>query len=166
MSGATVPAALLRFVATVLALGAVPFWAKRGSPYFLVLLVCVLTLSDGVDALFFERTSDTARGSTKTFEYQVLDKINDVLAYSLVYCMTGYDAVFYLTAYRAVGVLLFALTKKSIWLIIFFDFVKEYLLYRAVLGTNYAFILPAVLAKIGFEIFLHTKVNKADYNTV
>ena len=65
------------------------------------------------------------------FHYQKYDKIVDIFSYILLLFIYYDDKLLlYFIIYRLIGVILFSLTKKSIYLIIFFDFIKEYLLYQ------------------------------------
>ncbi len=46
---------------------------------------------------------------------------------------------------------------------VFFDFVKEYLLYSFVFKNNYTYIPIIVICKIAYEIYFHSVINKLQY---
>jgi hypothetical protein len=102
---------------------------------------------------------------TKTFYYQINDKIVDMLSYLLLYFIIPFNPLFQiLIIYRLVGVILFAFTRLSIPLIIFFDFVKEYLFYFYLFGNNNMYLPIFMVCKIIVEYILHTKINKVNYS--
>lgn len=51
----------------------------------------------------------------------------------------------------------------SSWLILFFDFVKEYLLYLFLFGKNFNYLLPFIALKILYESLFHTVHNPNHY---
>jgi len=88
--------------------------------------------------------------------YQKLDKITDILSYILLIFMIKNDKLLHLfILYRLLGVILFVKTKNSYYLVIFFDFIKEYLIYKYIFGNNYTFIYICIVFKIIFEYLLH-----------
>jgi hypothetical protein len=106
---------------------------------------------------------------TKTFYYQINDKIVDLFSYLLLFFIiplhtTNSNIIQILIIYRLVGIILFALTRVSIPLIIFFDFVKEYLLYFYLFGNNNIYLPIFMVCKIIVEYILHSKINKVNYN--
>ena len=71
-------------------------------------------------------------------DYQMNDKVCDIISYILVYLMFGLDNhVLFFIIYRTIGVYLFLKTKDRKWLIIFFDFIKEYLLYLYITNSKH-----------------------------
>lgn len=63
------------------------------------------------------------------------------------------------------GVILFYITKKSYYLIIFFDFAKEYLLYLYFIKKKTKQkIFLFITIKIIYEYIFHTLWNKKNYN--
>jgi len=130
------------------------------SPNNLLVLPILLLLLDEADNIFI-RSNKTC---TKTFNYQIKDKITDVLSYLYAYTLFSLDVnVLYFTLYRLIGVILFYLTKSSIWLIVFFDFVKEYMVYTYFFENNYMYLVPCIFIKIIFECIWHLKVNTQSY---
>jgi len=134
------------------------FFAK----YVYLILPILLIVLDKCDDTITIPLNDTK--CAKTFGYQSLDKIVDCFSYLLLLSVLDYDPLLiFFIFYRIIGVLLFLLTRKSYPLIIFFDFVKEYLLYRYIFGTNYSYICLFILFKIIFEFYFHTFYNKSSY---
>jgi len=147
----------LRTAATILALTLV---AKYAPPrYMLLALPVVLHVLDLLDGVPFTACEQCYF----LFDYQYQDKICDLLSYALTYLFLPVDALFYLIMYRACGVTLFTLTKQSVWLIVFFDFVKEYMLY-SFFFNSYIYLPLFVLGKIGFEYYWHKRKNTAVYH--
>jgi hypothetical protein len=129
----------------------------------LPLLLFILDITDGINiySLVYE---DKKNGCTKTFDYQIKDKIVDVTSYFYTYYLFNEDNnILYLSIYRLFGVLLFSITKSSKWLIIFFDFVKEYMIYIFLFKYNFRYLVIVIIAKIICEYYYHTIVNKPQY---
>lgn len=88
--------------------------------------------------------------------YNSVDKCLDTLSYIVAYFMFNLDNVFsYFLIYRIVGVLLYMLSLNSKWFIIFFDFMKEYLVYYYFFNNNYKYLWIFIILKIYFEIYFH-----------
>ena len=87
--------------------------------------------------------------------YQIYDKIIDVLSYSLLLIFDIDNTLKFLILYRLIGVLIYLFTLNGKSLIIFFDFVKEYLLYVSVLGNNYNYLILFLLPKILLEYYFY-----------
>ena len=136
---------------------------KYVNKYFYLIIPILLILLDEIDNIFtvFHKYNNNY---TKTFYYQYNDKICDIISYFILFLFFKIDniALFFIL-YRLIGVILFTITKDSIYLIIFFDFVKEYLLYLFIFGKNYNYILFFVIGKICFEYYYHTIHNKNNY---
>ena len=123
-------------------------------------LLLILDLTDNIVTTFHKQTIVC----TKTFHYQTLDKICDLVSYFALFLFFDFDNnLKFVVLYRSIGVILFYLTKNSIWLIIFFDFIKEYLLYLFIFGNKYMYLPFFMVCKIIFEYYLHTKVYKSHY---
>jgi len=89
-------------------------------------------------------------------DYQMRDKICDTITYLLLFKFFDLDyAMLFFVLYRMLGVILFYFTKNSKWLVIFFDFVKEYFLYVFVFGYDYSYIPAFITGKILFEYQKH-----------
>jgi len=87
-----------------------------------------------------------------TYYYDINDKMNDLLSYILVYLFFPLNNIFLIfLIYRAIGVLLFTLTKNHIWLIIMPDLVKEYLIYVYLFKSNNTYLPILILGKVLFE---------------
>ena len=135
--------------------------------YKYAIIPVLLTLLDGVDSLFidiYKINNNDSKCDTFSFQYQSYDKICDSVSYLLFFAVLGLDNIYlYFIIYRIIGVSLFYITKDSKWLILFFDFAKEYLLYIFLFGNNYKFMPFFILCKIAFEYYLHTYINKNNY---
>jgi len=98
------------------------------------------------------------------FIYQILDKINDIISYFLVYKYFHLDNYFlFFLIWRTIGVVLFGLTRNSVSLIIMFDFMKEYLLYKFFFGNNYTYLPLVIIGKMTGELYWHTFKNHPYY---
>lgn len=101
---------------------------------------------------------------TKTFYYQLNDKIVDLLSYLLVFTLIPINNILLLLIiYRLIGVILFGITGLSIYLVIFFDFIKEYLLYIYLFKNNNSYIYLFIVGKILIEYIHHNYLNKNSY---
>jgi hypothetical protein len=135
-----------------------------GKHLYLILPI-LLTLLDETDNIhtYSLKYRGKENGCTKTFDYQIKDKIIDVLSYFFSFSLFGDSNVLLLSIYRAIGVILFYFTRASYWLILFFDFVKEYMLYIYLFKDNCTYLPIAIIGKILFEYYFHTKHNKREY---
>lgn len=128
-----------------------------------IIIIVGLVLLDSVDNRVDKKCD------TKTFEYQSKDKIVDIVSYIfLLPVLKNVSAfLYFLILYRIIGVFLFIYTKKSYWLIVFFDFIKEYLFFLALVNKDQMLpefpLLPVVLLKVGFEYYHHQINNKKYY---
>jgi len=126
-----------------------------------LILPILLVILDGVDSIF---TFYKKNNCNQTFYYQYLDKICDSISYLLLFLFFKLENILlYLVLYRIIGVILFSITKNSIYLMLFFDFVKEYLFYSFVFKNNYIYLPLFVICKIAYEIYLHSVINKLHY---
>lgn len=87
--------------------------------------------------------------------YQVYDKIIDVLSYCLLLTFDIDNTLKFLILYRLIGVLIYLFTSNGKSLVVFFDFVKEYLLYIFIFGNNYNYIILFLLPKILLEYYFY-----------
>jgi hypothetical protein len=153
---------ILRYIVTIIAL----YILSVNNSTFLVknmylILPILLTILDIVDNVF---TVNYYLPCGKTYYYQIRDKICDSVTYLLLFLFFKLDNVLFMfVLYRIIGVMLFYITKNSRWLIIFFDFAKEYLLYLFIFGKNYLYIPIFIIGKIGFEYYFHTIFNPNHY---
>jgi hypothetical protein len=96
------------------------------------------------------------------WEYQILDKIVDTLSYGYVLLLYSeqLDPLFRIALiYRMIGVILFIVTRQSFWLILFFDTVKEILLYRYLFEENNSYLVAMVILVILYEVG-HKTINE------
>ncbi len=120
----------------------------------------------------------------KTWRYQFIDKWLDLFGYYLVYLILKKNnllnklfiskaqqnkniltILLYTIYYRLIGVILFSLSKKSYYLVIFADLFKEFLIYD-ILMKNKPYIQGyyiIFILKILFEYYWHQKHNKTEY---
>jgi hypothetical protein len=145
-----------RIIITIIVFISLQLILKRGNKffnkYFLLILPIVLTFLDGSDFLYM----DSYVYKSNVLYYNLIDKCIDTLSYIVAYFMFNLDNVFsYFLIYRIIGVLLYMLTLNSKWFIIFFDFMKEYLIYYYFFNNNYKYLWIFILLKIYHEIYLH-----------
>jgi hypothetical protein len=162
---------MLRYLLTIMTFCYI-FYNKFVAKYIFLILPAALTLLDCVDSTFIRLcrflkypARFTVR-CTHLFYYQSSDKICDVVSYILsTSCVPKRDYfLVFLIAYRLIGVILFCLSKNSIWLVVFFDFVKEYYVYRHFFHDNNYTLLPyLIVCKIGFEYAWHKHFNNTNY---
>lgn len=134
--------------------------------FLYLLLPILLSILDGIDNIFicFYNKDGKKTRCNKTYYYQYLDKISDIITYLIIFLLFGIDNIFiYIIFYRLLGIILFSFSKNSKWLILFFDFAKEYLLYLYVFGYNYIYLPFFIILKIIFEYFFHTIINSSNY---
>jgi len=139
--------------------------------YLYLIVPIILTLSDHVDNFFlysFNSFFPTKNKCSKLFYYHIYDKITDSLSYVLTYLfllffLNNDPLLLFFVMYRIVGVCIFSFTKDSSWLILFFDFVKEYLLYLFLFGKNFDHLPIFIALKIMFESLFHTIINPNHY---
>lgn len=120
--------------------------------------IFTITILDSVDNIFtfFNNYKKTLRNCASLYYYQYQDKICDSISYLLLFVFFKLNnGLLFFILYRIIGVILFCITKDNKWLIIFFDFVKEYLLYYFIFGNNNSYIFIFILLKINFEYYLH-----------
>ena len=153
---------------------------KFCNKYFLVILAVLLFILDNFDNiafLFYRYYRPGSSESTCSYEisrtskiksfyegkvnknslyYDILDKCVDTLSYILAYFVFNLNNTFlYFLLYRMVGVVLYIYTQNTRWFILFFDFMKEYLIYFFLAKNDLSYIWLFILLKIYFEINLH-----------
>ena len=115
----------LRFIVSCLLLFMTYVMRVSFGKYMFVFLAILLTYVDGLDGTYIHKEK-----CHKSFLYHSQDKICDLMTYAFLYVLFPNDKnVLYLILYRVVGVILFISKRDATWLIPFFDFVKEYLVY-------------------------------------
>ena len=126
----------------------------------LPIVLTVLDSTDNIHSYLLPKDSSCS----KSFDYQLKDKLVDLLTYVFAYFILGLDPnILYLIIYRTIGVVLFYLTKKSYWLVLFFDFIKEYMLYVYIFKHNYKYLPIMASIKIAFEYYFHSYHNMKTY---
>lgn len=135
------------------------------NPYALVLAITVLDEIGQLHAYFGKDGGwENKERVTKTEAYQQADKISDALTYLMLFYLIPNDPVLhFFVVFRAIGVLLYVWTKKVWPLIVFFDFAKEYILYKQLFSHSEhanAIFVASIFAKILFEVYYHTIHNK------
>ena len=135
-------------------------WIKNN---LLIILAFILLLLDCVDGFLIKHVYKI-RKCSKSFNYQSSDKILDIFTYSLLLFVLPNDSVLkFFILFRFIGTVLFYVNRNSVWLIYFFDFVKEYLVYLYLFGKNSSVLYFLILFKIMFEFYFHTFHNKNHY---
>jgi hypothetical protein len=167
---------ILFFILYSLMKGGNKFYNK----YFLVILAVLLFILDSFDNIAFlfyryyrpgsiestcsyeiSRTSKIksfyeGKINNNTLYYSILDKCVDTLSYILAYFVFNLNNTFlYFLLYRMIGIGLYIYTQNTRWLIVFFDFMKEYLIYFFFLNKNLSYIWIFIIIKIIGEIVLH-----------
>jgi hypothetical protein len=140
--------------------------------YLLVILIVSLFVSDIADTTFpnfinslFTNGKSKYKSCNYTNFYVIKDKIADLASYILVFLIffrTDYLLLSFIL-YRAVGIVLYLLTNNTNWFILFFDFIKEYLLYNYLFKTN-KYIIIFIIIKITYEYFHYSIFNVIAYN--
>ena len=135
--------------------------------YLLVILITALFISDIADTAFpnfinslFTNEKPKYNNCHYTNFYIIKDKIADLASYILVFLIFFKNDYLLLAfiLYRAVGIVLYLITNNTNWFILFFDFIKEYLLYNYLFKTNkYIFIF--IILKIIYEYFNYSILN-------
>ena len=152
---------LIRYIVTIVTLTIIK---KNGNLNINLILPIALTILDSVDSIFiFSKKYKLKYKCFNKNDYQMNDKVCDIISYILVYLMFGLDNhVLFFIIYRTIGVYLFLKTKDRKWLIIFFDFIKEYLLYLYITNSkhNNKLLITLIASKITFEYLYHSLTKK------
>jgi hypothetical protein len=131
------------------------------NPFVLVGLLIVL---DAIGSLYATGDAQEKERVYASEEYQQADKVSDALTYlMLLYFLPNDPVLSFFVVYRALGVLVYVLTQRVWPVIVFFDFVKEYILFRALFAHEaYANVVLAgsVFLKVLFELYFHTIHNR------
>ena len=153
---------------------------KFCNKYFLVILAVLLFILDSFDNiafLFYRYYRPNSNESTCSYEisrtskiknfydgkvnknslyYNILDKCVDTLSYILAYFVFNLNNIFlYFLLYRMIGIGLYIYTQNTRWLILFFDFMKEYLIYFFLVKNNLSYIWIFIIIKIICEMVYH-----------
>ena len=127
---------------------------------FLLFLDCLDNLCYyNIDFLIDVKNILTKKKLGTNISYQKYDKVIDIFSYLLLFIFEIDNYLKFLILYRLIGVILYIQTHNGKALIIFFDFVKEYLLYISIFGNNYKYLLIFILKKIILEYyFFYSKI--------
>jgi hypothetical protein len=176
---------IVRIVITIILFFILYLFMKDGNKfcnkYFLVILSILLLLLDYFDLIpylyyyyYKPNSSETkciyelspeaklvnynnGKKNYDTLYYNIVDKCVDTISYIIAYFVFNLNNIFlYFLFYRMVGVGLYIYTQDSRWLILFFDFMKEYLIYFFLVKNNLSYMWLFILLKIYFEIYLHS----------
>lgn len=153
---------------------------KFCNKYFLIILAVLLFVLDGVDNIprfyyyFYKPESSEAKcyyhlliesklknykqgiKNYDTLYYNIVDKCFDTLSYILAYFVFRLNNIFlYFLLYRMIGIGIYIYTLNSRWLVLFFDFMKEYLVYFFLAKNNLSYMWFFVLVKIILEKYYH-----------
>lgn len=146
---------ILRYIVTVAS-----FLALLGnqSDHIYLILPIVLFALDEIDNVFVGYDFSNLKNNIRCyngFDYQMSDKVVDAMSY-LLFLFLKFDYVtLAFIGYRIMGVLLFYATGNCKWLILFFDFVKEHMLYLYFFGKQYSWLFLFLGLKIVFEYYMH-----------
>ena len=152
---------------------------KFCNKYFLIILAVLLSILDGTDnvhgvyyynynpesiqskcyyhILLEKKLNDYKQGikNYDTLYYNIADKCVDTLFYILAYFVFRLNNIFlYFLLYRMIGIGIYIYTQNSRWLILFFDFMKEYLVYFFLAKNNLSYMWFFVSLKISLEKYL------------
>lgn len=155
--------AMLRILLTF-----ITFWIilkYLNPPDLYIVLPIALTILDQTDNIPFRINSWYQKVTcTKQFEYQIMDKINDLASYLLAWWWFKLDRTFLVFClWRALGVIGFGLTRQSFYLIPMMDLMKEYLVYRYFIPSGFYWLPLVIITKICFEAYFHTQINPTSY---
>ena len=128
--------------------------------YLLLIIVARSFLTEYIDMLitkyYIEKANGTPIKCTDLYYYQISDKVMDLIVYIIIYFGLHNDEIFGgLIIWRFMGILLFSQTKNRRWLIPFFDFIREYLVYKFIFGKNLTYLPFFILAKVGYVYYEH-----------
>ena len=140
-------------------------YITKGNWRFLAFAI-ILTILDLLDLVDFDwgLTFYHKPDCWKKFYYQITDRINDSLSYLASWYLFGLDNLYlYFALFRCIGVVLFGLSRNAIYLILFPDLNKEYLVYLFLFGYDYSYIWLLVLGKVAYEYYHHIIKNKREY---
>jgi len=171
---------ILRTSLTFFSFFVIYLYLKNYKNYIYLILPIILTILDEMDlfplnyTLFkkidenISKTRSTYKNCIHTFYYQKNDKILDSFTYLFTYLFLALFfendfLLLFFVLYRSFGSFMFSVTMDRSWLILFFDFVKEYLLYLFLFGKNFNYLLPFISLKILYESLFHTVHNPNHY---
>jgi hypothetical protein len=151
----------LRFLATPLL-----FWTKHSIPYtvLLLLLLDVIDCNPLVVKLFPEQQLAEQRYCSYDPVYGMADKILDLIQYTVaIYALAPLlpqhtmTTLLLLMIYRTTGLIAYSRTQNNTYYILFFDFIKEYLLLSYLFNHNIPMpiLILSMIAKMIYEYGMH-----------
>ena len=161
---------LIRILLTIISLPLI----DRNFKYLLIIIPIILGILDGLDNVFINYEIVKRKynfifnsGSNCTIinrYYHLTDKILDILSYIIFY-IYFYDKLKdklleFFIIYRLIGIINYIITGNKNNIIIFFDFVKEYMIYKFFFKNNYYLLIILIICKIYFEYWFHNFHNK------
>jgi len=157
---------LLRIIMTVLFL---PFIKIQNS---VIIIPIVLIILDSLDNVFIKyeliKTNNSLYKGTNCNRiknyHKLYDKVIDILSYILFY-VVFYDILKdelleFFIFYRLVGVIIYMITKNQNYIIIYFDFFKEYIVCKYLGIQNIYLLFILMICKVIYEYILHNIINQ------
>jgi hypothetical protein len=156
---------LLRVILTILAL---PFIKNQKS---IIIIPIVLIILDSLDNVFIKyeliKTNNLHNGTNCNRinkYYKIYDKIIDILSYILYY-VVFYDILNdelleFFIFYRLIGIIIYTITKNENYIIIYFDFFKEYIVCKYLGIQNIYLLVLFMVCKVIYEYILHKIINQ------
>ena len=153
----------LRILATPLL-----FFTRNSIPYTVLLLVFldIVDCNPLILKTFDKKKLEEHQYCTLTHKYMYIDKLIDVFQYCVaIYFLSPklpkqvLHVLMGFTITRLIGIFYHIKTKNPTYFVIFFDFIKEYLLLFYIYQPNLTIeiLVEAMIGKIAFEHFVHKK---------
>jgi hypothetical protein len=153
----------LRILATPLL-----FLTRNSIPYTVLLLVFldIVDCNPLILKMFPKEELEKHQYCTLNHEYVVIDKIIDVLQYCVaIYFLSSQlpkhvlHVLMGFTLTRIIGIFFHIKTKNPTYFVIFFDFIKEYLLLFYIYQPHLTLelLVQTMIGKIAFEYAMHKK---------
>ena len=153
----------VRILATVICLVLFSMGRIKNITLYLVVPV-VLSFLDIADSLipFMHYYRTSGMNCHHTPKYFVADKWVDMASYISFFFFFKFDPwLLFFILYRLVGVLLVAWNGNVMNIVVFFDFVKEYLLFFYFFQGKYKLALGALMVcKCAYEYYVHTRKDR------
>ena len=144
------------------------FFTRNSIPYTVLLLVFldIVDCNPLVLKMFSKEEIEKHQYCSLNYEYVVIDKIIDIFQYCvaiyflspklpkhIIHVLMGF------TITRLIGIFYHIRTRDPTYFIIFFDFIKEYLLLFYIYQPNLTIgiLLQTIVGKIAYEYGMHKK---------
>lgn len=129
------------------------------SKYLLLILffkALAIDTTDTLFAFFYKGISTCWNDCPRSLLYDVIDNSLHLITYYLIYQMLHHNStVGFFIGLRILGFILFYPTQNRKWMIPFFNFIKEYLLYEYIFGKNLTYFPIVMIGKIAVDYYLH-----------